>query len=416
MDRLTTRTKMAYALRGAVAIAVAVVAAVAMVLRGSGNLERSTDVYVAIPADAGLISGEAPVRYHGVNIGRIGDIDSGTTESVVQLQIDTGEASKIPADVVARVVPRTFFGDIYMQLVDNPNAQSQTTLSQGDTIPMDTGPEAVALYDVYTELVSVLTAMRPEKMHTALTALGQALDGNGAEIGATIDNLSAASSVLTPAAYQFLDSTAEFTSVVDALDRATPDILDTLAAATSVSNSMVANQENLERSMSAAAVFAATLDNFVAENTGNIITVIDSTGKILATTAANPEGLRSTLANAGAFGAAGARVFSTGKFNITAVPTFADPLPYTGEDCPQYVDERGAQCSGTNLSSGTNLVPVTGGADEASALLFLEDQLLGNPPLDNTPLDNTAGDATAPNPATTLMLGPLVRGNEVSIP
>ncbi|MGG7101540.1 MCE family protein [Rhodococcus sp. 24CO] len=405
MDRLTTRTKIAYALRGAVAIAVAVVAAVTMVLRGSGNLERSTDVYVAVPADAGLISGEAPVRYHGVNIGRIGDIDSGTTESVVQLQIDTGEASKIPADVVARVVPRTFFGDIYVQLVDNPNAQSQATLSEGDVVPMDTGPEAVALYDVYTDLVSVLTAMRPEKMHTALTALGQALDGNGAEIGATIDNLSAASAVLTPAAHQFLDSTPEFKSVVDALDRATPDILDTLAAATSVSNSMVANQENLERSMSAAAVFAATLDSFVAENTGNIITVIDSTGKILATTAANPDGLRSTLANASAFGAAGARVFSTGKFNITAVPTFADPLPYTGEDCPQYVDERGAQCSGTNLR------PVAGGADEASALLFLEDQLLGNPPL-----DNAAGDSTAPNPATTLMLGPLVRGNEVSVP
>ncbi len=416
MDRLTTRTKIAYALRGAVAIAVAVVAAVAMVLRGSGNLERSTDVYVAVPADAGLISGEAPVRYHGVNIGRIGNIDSGTTESVVQLQIDTGETSKIPADVMARVVPRTFFGDIYMQLVDNPNAQSQATLSEGDTITMDTGPEAVALYDVYTDLVSVLTAMQPEKMHTALTALAQALDGNGAEIGATIDNLSAASAALTPAAHQFLDSTPEFKSVVDALDHATPDILDTLAAATSVSNSMVANQENLELSMSAAAVFAATLEGFVAENTGNIITVIDSTGKILATTAANPEGLRSTLANASAFGAAGARVFSTGKFNITAVPTFADPLPYTGEDCPQYVDERGAQCSGDNLGSSTNLIPVAGGADEASALLFLEDQLLGNAPLDNPPLDNTAGDASAPNPATTFMLGPLVRGNEVSIP
>ena len=400
MDRLTTRTKLAYALRGVVAIAVAVVAAFTMVLRGSGNLERSTDIYVAVPADAGLISGEAPVRYHGVNIGRIGDIDSGTTESVVQLQIDTGETSKIPATVMARVVPRTFFGDIYLQLVDNPNAQGQATLAAGDTISMDTGPEAVALYDVYTQLVSVLTAMRPEKMHTALTALGQALDGNGAKIGTTIDNLSAASVVLSPAAHQFLDSTPEFTSVIEALDRATPDILDTLAAATSVSNSMVANRGNLERSISAAAVFTATLDNFVAENSGNIITVIDSAGKILATTAANPEGLRSTLANANTFGAAGARVFATGKFNITAVPTFTDPLPYTGEDCPQYADERGAYCSGTNL------MPVAGGADEASALMFLENQLLGN----------EAGDTAAPNPATTLMLGPLVRGNEVSVP
>lgn len=51
-------------------------------------------------------------------------------------------------------------------------------------------------------------------------------------------------------------------------------------------------------------------------------------------------------------------------------------------------------------------MPVAGGADEVSALMFLENQLLGN----------EAGDTAAPNPATTLMLGPLVRGNEVSVP
>ncbi|MCZ4642618.1 MCE family protein [Rhodococcus erythropolis] len=323
------------------------------------------------------------------------------------MQIQTDDASKIPADVVARVVPRTFFGDIYMQLVDSPNEQGQTTLSDGDEIHMDDGPEAVALYDVYTKLVGVLTAMQPEKLQTALTALGQALDGNGAEIGTTIDNLSAASGVLTPAAHQFLESTPEFKSVVDALDRATPDILDTLAAATTVSNNMVANRANLESSIGAAAVFAATVDDFVVENNRNIITVIDSAGKILATTAANPGGLRSTLANASTFGAAGARVFATGKFDITAVATFAEPLPYTGDDCPQYGDSRGAQCSGSNLTPAQPVsAPVVGGEAEAATLRYLEDQLLGGSP----------ERSDTPNPATTLMLGPMVRGNEVTVP
>lgn len=408
MDKLTTRNKLVYALRGAVAIAVAIAASVTMVLRGSGTLEQTTDVFVAVPSTAGLISGEAPVRYHGVNIGRIGEIHSGTTESVVQLQIDEANASEIPADVIARVVPRTFFGDIYMQLVDSPTPSGTATLTSGDQILLDSGPDAVALYDVYTKLVGLLTAMQPEKLHTALTALSQALDGKGEKIAAMIDDLSAASVVLTPAAQQFLDSTPEFKSVVDALNRATPDILDTLASATSVSNAMVENKTNLETSISASTVFAATVNNFVAENNRNIITVIDSAGKILATTAANPDGLRSTLANAGTFGAAGARVFSTGKFNITAVPTFADPLPYTAEDCPQYGNERGAQCFGSNqdASLASTDLPVVGGRDEASTLEYLEDRLLGRTP----------GPSTSPNVATTLMLGPLVRGNEVTVP
>jgi ABC-type transporter Mla subunit MlaD len=249
--------------------------------------------------------------------------------------------------------------------------------------------------------------MQPEKLQTALTALGQALDGNGAEIGTTIDNLSAASGALAPAAHQFLQSTPEFRTVVDALDRATPDILDTLAAATSVSNNMVANRANLETSIGAAAVFAATVDDFVATNNSNIITVIDSAGKILATTAANPDGLRSTLANASTFGAAGARVFATGKFDITAVATFAEPLPYTGADCPQYGDSRGAQCSGANLTPMQPVsAPVVGGEAEAATLRYLEDQLQGGSP----------EQSDTPNPATTLMLGPMVRGNEVTVP
>ncbi|WP_223263658.1 MlaD family protein [Rhodococcus sp. MTM3W5.2] len=84
--------------------------AVTLVLRGSGNLQRDPEVVVAIPASAGLITGEAPVRYSGVNIGRISGIDSGTQSSVVRLQIDAAAIGQVPSSVRARVVPRTFFG------------------------------------------------------------------------------------------------------------------------------------------------------------------------------------------------------------------------------------------------------------------------------------------------------------------
>ncbi|MDZ7911697.1 MAG: hypothetical protein U5O16_07655 [Rhodococcus sp. (in: high G+C Gram-positive bacteria)] len=47
-----------------------------------------------------------------------------------------------------------------------------------------------------------------------------------------------------------------------------------------------------------------------------------------------------------------------------------------------------------------------GGVAEAATLRYLEDQLLGGSP----------ERSDAPNPATTLMLGPMVRGNEVTVP
>ncbi|MFC9789635.1 MCE family protein [Rhodococcus sp. NPDC127528] len=416
MDQFTGRSRARLALRGALAVLVGVVVAVVMVMRGSGNLHRNPEVIVAIPASAGLITGEAPVRYSGVNIGRIAGIDSGTTSSVVRLQIDSDSIEQVPSDVLVRVVPRTFFGDIYIQLVDGPNARSSAPLADGDTIGVDTGPDAVALYGVYTKMVDLLDHMQPQKMQTALTALGKALDGRGETIGRIVDRLGSASQALTPSAQRLLDTTPEFRSVMAALDAATPDVLATLTAATSVSQSMVEHGGQLTAMFGAAASFATVTAAFVGEQRDRIITVTDSTGKILATTAANTSGLVDTLAGAETFGAAGARVFATGKFNITAVPSFAGPLPYTGADCPHYGAEYGAECGQSQPAAPPGPTPqlaapasvsaagVVDGDREAPVLKLLEAGIGGAP----------AG-ASAPNPATTVMLGPMIRGNEVSV-
>ena len=409
MDRLTTRTKIVYALRGAIAIVVAVAAAVTMVLRGSGNLEQSTDIFVAVPATAGLISGEAPVRYHGVNVGRIGEIESGTAESVVQLQIQTDDASKIPADVVARVVPRTFFGDIYMQLVDSPNEQGQTTLSDGDEIHMDDGPRSrCALRRVHQIGRSPHRDATPRQTSNGSdrtrSSPGRKRSRDRSHDRQSQRGFRRTDTRRTP--IPPIDTRIQ----VGRRPRWTvrPPTFSIPWQPPQPSRTTWSPTERISSPRSARPQSSPlTVDDFVGANNRNIITVIDSAGKILATTAANPGGLRSTLANASTFGAAGARVFATGKFDITAVATFAEPLPYTGDDCPQYGDSRGAQCSGSNLTPEQPVsAPVVGGVAEAAPLRYLEDQLLGGSP---EPSDT-------PNPATTLMLGPMVRGNEVTVP
>lgn len=387
------RRHTAFMLRGAVAVLVAVVAGTVMVLRGTGQLQRDPEVLVAIPASAGLINGEAPVRYSGVNVGRISGIDSGTESSMVRLQIDAASIDLIPAAVLARVVPRTFFGDIYIQLVDDSEGRSGESLADGDELRADTGPDAVALYGVYTRLVDILDRMQPQNMQVALSALSHALDGRGATLGRIVDRLDRASQTLTPALQTFLDATPDFRTVLQALDTSAPDVLATLSSATNVSRTMFDNRDALNETIEAATGFAPVMTGFVGEQRDRVVTVLDSAGAILATTAANPAGLVGTLEGARTFGAAGARVFATGHFDITAVPTFADPLPYTAADCPSY----GAQMGNCGPAS------VYGGSDEQQVLQVIEEQLLGAP----------AG--VTQNPASTFMLGPLVRGTEVRI-
>ncbi|BDB40457.1 mammalian cell entry protein [Mycobacterium kiyosense] len=413
-----------------------------LVARASGRLERSTDVFVGVPVSAGMITSQSPVRYHGVNVGRIADIESGTETSKVRLAIRDDMLAKIPDSVVARVVPRTFFGDIYLQLVDAGRRSAQP-LSRGHQVAMDTGADAMALYDVFTKVVALFSQIKPERMQVALAAISQALRDRGTEIGSMIDDLSDSARVLTPSLTAFLDATPQFRAVLDSLHTATPDIVKTLAAATSVSNRMADDRQNIGRAADALARFAGVFTSFLADHREQLITVVDSAGKILATAGAQPVGLLDTLAGAQAFGAGAARVFATGKFSITAVGTFAGPMPYTEQDCPVYGLSRGAHCAeagpdgpapprstdpyqlpradlpvtpfvlpdphlpadaagqpGPHVAPSANVVDAE---DQSHALTVLQDRLLGG------------GPSTRPSIATVLMLGPLVRGTEVRL-
>lgn len=454
------------ALRGLCATIAAALIAALLVGRASGRLDPVDDVFVDVPVAAGLISTDAPIRYHGVNVGRIAEITSGTKLSTVRLAIDKTAIGLIPSSVVVRVVPRTFFGDIYLQLADGRHRDAETTLRAGAVITIDDSEDATSMYDVFRKVVALFAQIKPEKMQTALTALSQGLAHRGKDIGATIDNLSEAADGLTPAAIQFLDATPQFRDVMDALHTATPDIIRTLSNVTDVSNRMVGDP-NFGQALDALADLGSVLAPFLADHREQLITIIDGAGAILATTAARQQGLVDTLTEAKTFADAGSRTFSTGKFSITAVATFAGPMPYSATDCPVYGGTRGAQCaastpidpdSGAPTRYGTlspvepstpaanmprpqqlidpdgqpvaapsgadprPVVPPTpapqphypaevapssaivGGEPETRALTLLQNTVLG-----------THEDSERPNIATVVMLGPLVRGTKVRV-
>lgn len=128
------------ALRGLLAVAVATVIGAGLVARASGNLEPTANVYVGVPVSAGLITTQSPVRYHGVNVGHIAEIESGTETSRVRLAVNRDDLALIPASVVARIVPRTFFGDIYLQLIDAHSNDDSIPLAAGAVIGIDSAP------------------------------------------------------------------------------------------------------------------------------------------------------------------------------------------------------------------------------------------------------------------------------------
>lgn len=425
-------SRTSYILRAVIATALIVAFAIWMVARSTGVLETNPAIHAEVPVEAGLITTGAPVRYHGVKVGEIASIDAGTASSVVSLTIDDNYLSSIPDTVLMRVLPRTFFGDIYVALIDTPGASRSRSLSDGDEIRIDDGPEAINLYDIFTKLSDVLAEVQPEKMNIALAAVSAAIGTSGGDLGIMIDDWWQASRELESTMNRFIDATPRFRAVMESLRRATPAITDTLRSTTSISRGIVEHQENLGAFLASASGFVGSVAPFLAQQRRNLITIVDSTATIASTVADNPSGVTDTVTEASKFGAAGTILFASGRFNITAVPTFSQPMPYTAADCPTYGTMRGSQCFGTGSPIGTGPVrqPGTGnprllsprqprpgftpsgftgptvidGAAEAGTLSNLEAQLRGRP-----------GTSDAPNPATTLMLGPMLRGNEVQV-
>lgn len=428
-------SRFGYILRALIAGALITAFAVWMVARSAGTLTSDPEVFAEVPVEAGLITTGAPVRYHGVTVGEISGIDPGTVSSQVRISIDGAAIDAIPSTVTMRVLPRTFFGDIYIQLTEPESAAGAAPLSDGDEIRIDTSAEATNLYSIYTKLADVLAEVQPEKMNIALSAVATAIGDRGGDLGVMIDDWWQASHTLETTVNQFIDATPKFRAVMESLKRSTPAITETLANTTSISRGILENQDDLASFFTAASGFAGAVDPFLAAQRNNIVTVLDSTGTILSTVAENPSGVSKTLAEAKKFGAAGAMLFSSGRFDITAVPTFSQPMPYTAADCPTYGSLRGSQCFGKGTGMGTGPVrppgapnpkvlspreptytpsgfvgpPVIDGTREAPTLSRLESELGA------TPAKSTGPKSTGPNPATTLMLGPMVRGHEVKV-
>lgn len=399
----------ALALVGMVSTVVLVVTGVLLVASGAGSLSRDPKVTATLPADAGLIFGSAGVQYQGVHVGSLVGLDAGVTSSRLTMQIDAAQISEIPASVRVRVVPRTLFGDVFLELVPPEDPERGRRLAEGAELSVDTSSEAVQLANLYYRAAALMEQLRPEQLSVALDAMSQALQGRGAGLGETIDRMSTLATDLGPLVDAGIAAAPQVATVNEALSAATDDVVTIMANASELSQVVLEREDGIRRLLSGGASLGQEGAALFSANTGNMISVVRNGAPVMGAFAGNTTGLDETLRYLSIFGGAGARVFSTGRFNITAVPDFADPLPYTADDCPRYPGMDGANCGDPVRTSAQNGPSIRAASVERAPLGYLEQIAAGIAP-------DAAAPGIDPSAAASLLLAPFVRGAEVSIP
>lgn len=210
------------------------------------------------------------VKLNGVPVGSVSEISATDEGADLRLALDPATLDKVPDNVVARLLPKTMFGERYVALVVPPQPSS-TTLQAGDVIHQDASAEAAELQQVLDSLLPVLTAIQPEKLSAMLSEFSDMLRGQGKEIGDTMVEWSRYVAKLNPKVPQMTEDLERLARVADEWNVAVPDLVDALSTMTTSSQTLVDEQARLRDVYASVISSADTTRGWISDNHDTIV-------------------------------------------------------------------------------------------------------------------------------------------------
>lgn len=244
------------------------------------DFDRTTDVVVKAQRAGLQLAKFGDVRINGVLVGQVREVTQDGEEAEIHIALDPDAAKEIPANVSVEILPTTLFGQKFVALVrpDSPSGH----IEDGDVIPSDRVNTNVELSQVLARLFPLLRAVRPADLNATLSAIANALDGRGEQLGRTMDELGGyvdAIGAHLPTLREDLDALAD---VADAYDDAAPDLLDVLSNVTVTSRTIVDSKKQLDVFFSDLTGLADTTTRVLADNEQNLIRSGQLTEPVLA--------------------------------------------------------------------------------------------------------------------------------------
>ncbi|WP_410674855.1 MCE family protein [Amycolatopsis sp. cmx-4-68] len=213
----------------------------------------------------------AEVKVKGVPFGEVRAVRSTRTGAEIDLAIDPAKLGQLPRNVSARLLPKTVFGERYVNLVlpDRP----QGKLGAGDVIGQDHSTNAIELERVLGDLLPLLRAVQPQKLNSSLGAISQALDHRGKPLGDSVVQLQDLLARLNPLMPQFKADVTGLADAADVYTGAAPDILQALTDLSTTAKTIVDTRADLDSLYTSVTSATGHLNDFLRKNKDNIIGV-----------------------------------------------------------------------------------------------------------------------------------------------
>lgn len=249
--------------RAAVAIAIAVLAVLPSCVAGDDHYEVT-----ALFARTHNLFDAARVRVLGVEVGRVRSIDYPPGSEAVRVTMSVRDDVRLPADATATIVPSALLGERYVEL--GPMHTSGPMLTHGDTIPLSRTNVPAEFDEVLRSLNDFIGALPPDEVARLLDNLAVVLEGQGDDLGRTIDDVAAAVEVLRAnddAVVDLASRLADLNAVLATRDRAIGEIIDDWDA---VVGQLADERDRLDAALRGVARVTAEVGDLVADHRGEL--------------------------------------------------------------------------------------------------------------------------------------------------
>jgi len=374
------------------------------------------------------------VKLRGLLVGEVRHVEATPTGARLELALQPDEVAKIPSNVSARLLPKTLFGERYVDLVTaTSNARP---IEAGDTIPQDRSRVSIELETVLDNLYPLLRTVQPAKLATTLGALSTTLDGRGDQIGRNLVLVDRYLKALNPSMPTIRQDISLLADTADLYAGVAPDFFRLTESLRVTNKTIVEKDQQLAAFLVGTAGFANEAAGFLRDNEQRIIQVGQVSKPTLQLLAEySPiypcvaSGLVNWLPRANA-------AFAGGTFHIT-LEVVPPRQPYRPGEEPRWDDKRGPHCYGLPTPDGSQANPFAGNhfddgtqpASDATSFSSVPQSLLGDASAADSGSAGTVdeqrvvgallGDGGQPSDdgesgIRTLLAGPMMRGTVVS--
>ncbi|MGN2635732.1 MCE family protein [Nocardia takedensis] len=233
---------------------------------------RTVDVDLVTDSVGNALTRNADVKVRGVPVGEVRSSRSEGGKVTLDLAIYPDKARQIPVNATARLLPKTLFGERYVDLVI-PADPSPQALTEGATLYQDRSGNAIEISKLLDDLLPLLQAIPPQDLASTLGALSQALTGQGEALGTTVDRLDEAFREVNGVLPDLQEDLRSFATVAATYSDAAPQLVNALDNLRTTNATIVQRRTAIDTLYEVLTPTSANLADFLVANRDNIIDV-----------------------------------------------------------------------------------------------------------------------------------------------